>query len=766
MKNCKTGNKRALINAAIAASLTILVFSVFAGQFMSSGTVTFAKWSDASRQTYPCFIRISRCIARGESLVGVDTGTWNGATEFYLRTNLPVAYVWFLAFAAIAIYVPPRLMYILFYMCHMFVALFLMLEVCQKHFKMKLRISAVVASLYLYALCLQIWYVSHFIATVLCIVLFYATLEAYSMPSVKNYLQLILYEIMAFTCGYITEGVFLVLIVYLFSMLYTWSGVNGRAIRVTLAFIVGGLIVLPYMLSAYVYSKDVVVVATSMADAARLKLNIKDIPIILSSSFMTIYTSFEGSSLFSLGLISWIVIGFAIADNVYLRLDTRQRRIVVFSLSAYGIILLWILTDATALHAILYALLPVLGGMHLPNRYLLGVLPFVYITVGIFAGNIRWQRFKRPGIVMLCVIGAITAIYIILSNIGVNIPNIDGTKFIVECVLTVVFLIAVCKLDIEPVRFYRLSAVIIWALAIILPGVTIFYESEKVYARADNVKNSSIVYNKEAIKTIDDYIKKTAFHKKDVYRYVAYDSTEAIQRYLMGNYEWYDYSRYNLCNYSGYEHHLCTPKEYRDTILYTTYDWIYLANTRADYLLTDSNTVDSDPALFNKVLDWSEPAVDIGNGRVMFRLKHFVPTPVIVKRFVEDSEDSFDNGYFYSRDLTDKDVVSFDTDKSSYYRIRTRADHKATLLLLPYANRHYHYYVDGVEMTPKVARMQSLIKISPGEHLVEVKYEYAMGRIGYYLGLIAAAGLAVMVLLLKIIQPVQSKKKGKIINEF
>lgn len=114
----------------VAIVMTLAVFSVFVGQKLFSDIVTFARGDDQLRLCYAAFLKIGEIVANGENFIGIDSGSFNGATEFFLRANLPSVNLPFLSFGALSAILPGRMLYMLFYAIHMISSVYVMQRIC------------------------------------------------------------------------------------------------------------------------------------------------------------------------------------------------------------------------------------------------------------------------------------------------------------------------------------------------------------------------------------------------------------------------------------------------------------------------------------------------------------------------------------------------------------------------------------------------------------------------------------------------------------
>ena len=81
MKVIEPNQKRFAL--VVASVLCVAIFSVIVGQALWSDIITFEKNGDNLKQCFPSMLKVVEYLKSGV-LWGVDTGTFNGATEFFL----------------------------------------------------------------------------------------------------------------------------------------------------------------------------------------------------------------------------------------------------------------------------------------------------------------------------------------------------------------------------------------------------------------------------------------------------------------------------------------------------------------------------------------------------------------------------------------------------------------------------------------------------------------------------------------------------------
>lgn len=87
-----------------------------------------------------------------------------------------------------------------------------------------------------------------------------------------------------------------------------------------------------------------------------------------------------------------------------------------------------------------------------------------------------------------------------------------------------------------------------------------------------------------------------------------------------------------------------------------------------------------------------------------------------------DTGSCLDNGYFYCPELTDRNLLTFDTDDTSYLSVRILSDRSMDLAMLFHPNGYCHYYLDEKEIIATIENGRVYIPITPGERLVEIRY--------------------------------------------
>lgn len=705
----------------IALLVTALIFCPFLGQELFSDVMTFQKKGDALQLTYPAFMRAWDVFVHG----GVDVFSDNGATEMAIRTNLPMAYPLFILFSLLGKLSSYRFAYILFFAVHMVAFLYFGFRTVQEHFGLNRRFACLCVLSSLATVFVSSWYVSFYIITCLIWVLLYAAIKALSLQRKRYLIVCALPYVLTFCGGYSTLAVFACAFAFIVTILYGLLWMEQGENRIARAFgrsitppLLAGVVVLTYYVEMLVYTKKVVKAGSSLSSALNAALAPQDLLGMLSQAF-TMQSPIEGNYTIYIGF-AW---AFLLAILCMKRSDwgsirAGQRK---FLYGIFGIVIVLVLISFgsnSIFQYWYYALVPILGTMHLPIRNLLIAMPLLFLAMTMLVSKQMKCFSKKIFSTASIVMGSMLLILLFCRS---GIPYIEKQEIlIVECLFFFAFLVSANHFGIDS----KLCIAMIIGCTIIISANTHFYESNQIDATSAEIEASSIVFSDRNIDAMDDYI--SSSEDKKLYKMITVEPADdsTVTSYVPRNYAWYQLSEYNLTSYRGYELHLGVPEDYRNRFdWWNITDWEYIANTRGDLAIIHISELSELESLYGEYLDLTNPPQHIGNDYYVCKLKKFIPSYYIGSSFVIDENTSMDNGYFYAPNLSNDCIEDFSTDDASYFRITLNADHAEVVAFLLYNNRNYHYYVDGMEIEPTVQDMQAFIPIDQGVHAIEVKYE-------------------------------------------
>jgi hypothetical protein len=759
MKKIPEINRNGEIKFSIISSLLItgVIFSVFFAQAFFSDIITFQKSGDNLKSCYPAFFKLGEYINNG-SLNGVDVDIFNGATEFFFRSNLPNMYLPSIIFSYLMLFIPKRLVYILFYIVHMVISMYFSQRLAQRFFKLNKWISLLFAISVNGILLIEAWYLSFYIiASLTCPLLYWSFSALYENKKI-NLILLSLPYVLAITSGYITVSIALVGLGMVSTLVYGFlfhADGNKKQIIVNTLIppIFAGIFSVIYGYELLDYVKNVLNRASStIFDTLYYNLNIRNIPLIISSSFTSLYP-IEQLQLITIGIV-WILIIVLFLYYKCFENMKKEHKILLYSSSLiYLTILLIALGMITPLVLWFYSFIPIFGSMHIPLRYMMVTQPLLYLALCIILQYIPEQKDKKLYI-RLSSGSFLLVLFLSVMSQYVELKFINTASIILELILIGIIFYSIYIKGIN-----NKFTIILWCVTIILPNLNVFYITNEVNVLEGVFKERSIIYNEQYQDKLDFFI--STLDQKKLYKYTAFDSESAVPEFIPGNYSWYDYSDYNLTNYMGYEPQLSVPSDYMSRFWwFNKMDWTYIANTRGDFAILDEQSIQENISVLDKLVDWNNSNSYIDESHRLLKLKKFIPKHYTGVDFVEDQANALDNGYFYAYNLSNDSLIHFDTDDSTYFKaiINTNINTEVSFLLYP--NRYYNYYIDDIKVKPIIDNMQIFIPIPAGEHSISVRYENKLHIISNYL-FVVYYSLLVSLILYKLITNIIRKYKYK-----
>ena len=698
----------------IALATTCIVFSPYLGQKLFSDTVTFQKLGDQLQFTFPAFTQAWKVFTN----YGVDIACFNGATESVFRIPIYPVYVLFSFLGKIIGF---RFAFILFYAAHMFAAIYFGILTCIQFFGLSKRSACLCALCSLTALFSGAWFYSLYVNAALLFPCLYCALRV-----IKERQKVILFLCaVPFTFlmlgGYITVAVFEFMFLFVVSVLYgkLWRDDNPKLIIVTakcaLPFFIAGLVILPYYLLQLYYTSNVLSSSgaiTSMAGATALPLIPKDWITVISYAF-DLNNYIEAPYTIYIGF-AWLVILVAYAAGYHkIKISNGKKTFVITLLIFCVLFSLTIVGTYLPFQYWFYASAPIIGSMHLPIRYMLFLMPAVFLGLTILWENTQFEIKKSQyTAAIISIIGVI--LFFLFKR--TNFEYVNENILIVELAFLLAFLICVRK----NTRSIATVFCIIFC-TVIFPLQYSFYQ--EMTATKSDYETKSIAFSEEKQKELNTFIISEGL--KDSYKIISYESDSSVPVYIPDNYAYY-HDDATLTHYLGYALHNTIPGDYAERFpWFDRVDWEYIANTRGDFAILNPTEVDSNIELFNTLIDWEYSPYDLDANHTIYKLNKFIPSYYTGSSYIEDTSDSYDNGYFYCPNIPESQVSRFETDKSTFFTLELSAEEPTEVAFLLYPNRHYVYYVDDKIVEPTVYEMQSFISITSGDHKIEVRCENA-----------------------------------------
>lgn len=731
-KNVKEKNSEWKFIFYSSLFITVLAFVPYVAQILHGAVVTYFKSNDMHLAMYPELIRIQNYFETGK-FYGVDLTTFNGASEFFLRANMSGYYLPNWLIIPLSYMFSTRTALAFFHMVHIFVYCFFSQKLCSKYFGLNKYLSLVVVSSYLWIVLFETWTTQFFIIAIFTLPMLYFLLSSLEKDKWIWYMASSLMYVFVFTCGYVTLSVALVVINIIVGLGYSYAsdGLSFKKIlKVCVAPLIATAVCFGYYWQTLEYANTVAGAETSIADAFFYKQGLRDVFQIISRNILSVEGT-EQTCIATIGIIWAVIFLVCVKERVYSKMNKFYKCCYMFGIISYLTIWLISLCDSTAVGILFYSLVPILGSMHIPMRYLIILMPYLFISLAIgikFLSQDSGNAFYKKS---AYVVAAVGVIYLGIDRF-VNTDKIirSSNGFMLE-IIVAVFILA---------GFYYVGnnnkkVLLFWSLTLIFEAVGNFYLINEVSAPENTFEERSIVYSDNLTERLDSYV--AELPEKEIYRYISYDSSENVPVKIPSNFGWYSCSDYNLCNYFGYNISLAVPDEYKSVVgWFNMPDWEYVLSTRGDFIILDQNALDEKMELFSEIINWEKPVWGLDGTRMIFTLNKYIPFLYAdgltgeENSHIKDELPTLDNGYFYSPDLTNDDIVLFESDEATYFRINFNANISTRWALLVYPNRYYKYYIDGEEIEPKIYKKQAYFEVeNGGTHEIYIEYENPYAKV-------------------------------------
>lgn len=746
MDRCKNKNweeKRFIFIASVF--ITVLAFVPYIAQVLSGAVVTYFKSNDMHLAMYPVLTRIQKFFETG-NFYGIDFTTFNGASDFFLRANMPGYYLFNWLIIPLSYLFSMRTAFAMFHMIHIFIYCIFSQKLCIKFFGLNRYLSLAVVSSYLWIVLFETWTTQFFLIAVFTLPLLYFSLMVLEDNQWIWYMIASLFYVFVFTCGYVTLSVALVAINVVVVLGYTHAAGRldfKKIIKILIPPLLATIVCLGYYLQMLDYSNNVAKAETAIADAFFYKQGLKDLLKIISRNIVSVAGT-EQTIIVTIGIVWFVILIACVKGRVFDKMGKLHKWCFGFGVCAYIMVWLISLCGSTAVGILFYSLVPVLGSMHIPMRYLIILMPYLFIALAIgmqYLPDKSGDVFYKKGAYVLAVLGLVYLVgsrYIDFSRL---ISSSD--EFLLEIIASALVLAGFYYKGLRDNKI-----LLLWSGIMIFYAVGNYYDSNEVAAPANRFEQRSITYNDNLIEWLDDYV--GTLPEREVYKYIAYDSEENVPITIPCNYGWYNYSKYNLCNYIGYNVALAIPDDYKYVSgWFNVPDWEYVLSTRGDFIVLDQEALDDNMELFTEIIDWDKPVGGFDGTRMLFSLNKYLP--LLYSDYIngenngdssriKDEFNSLDNGYFYSPDLTNDNIIDFYCNEATRLQLSFEAKGDTRWSLLMYPNRYYKYYIDGEEINPMIYKKQAYFNVDGGGiHEIRVEYDNPGAKviviifIGYYI---------------------------------
>lgn len=694
---------------------------------------------DALAELLPQFL-MSGYYTSHAVFFGLDLFTNNGASEFFLRPNLAVYEPLVLLFSPIirhAALPKVALMYMIIGASHAFACTYFTHRLLVRFLKFDLALATFGAVAYAFSVQILnfLWYLPHDLVGWLFPVMIYAGLVARQQFRVTSVILLSAPTFLTLVSGYVPMAIAatalaVAVIIWLQLMEAQQTGIKAIATSIVQALApmaLAALVVFPYYLALSEYHALVEIAQRSGAselesiahDLAESPVNIVR---SLSNNLVFSGPQIETTIFFGLVPLSIFVIYLGNAASPTLIIgregneDKFYRALLRGSLLFYLGSLLIVFGSSSVASDLFYYFVPILGYMHIYQRYLLITQFFLVLAIALMLRKTAIDDDRRLSkILILVLLAAVVFVIYSLDNGFWNHSVISGS-FVVDLLMAVVFLIFYNVLS---YRGVVLSATVFVFLTALQP----------MYRYSGSSKSFSVHANKDLVANVgemDGVI--TYFHTHSTKAIVKYvDLVPDARPFVPKNLPWIVASKLKLSSYYGYDLHLGVNYRYRqimgvtlpegDGELAFRPDWEWLRLTGAEFAIFEDGNKFNDPN-FAKFVDVRPQVVFRFSGRG----RNFVIAPL---DFAPGGGRPivFDNGYIRIRsDDPRTSVNNFTTNDAGSIGLSVSAHAPAEVEYLFWPNSHLRAVVDDVGVGAVPERRLLTYDLAAGDHTFRMFY--------------------------------------------
>ena len=615
-------NRKESFLAWMTALLTTLIFYA---QALASGSVDagFVYTGDLWNVLLPHLAKMTSLVSRGV-FAGIDLSTHGGASEIFLRTNLPsyhpLVLLQALLYTTDAAEVLIRTS-VLLLVIHSLIGCYFTLRLAHRFLTLRIGAALFIAVGYTFSVQMvnALGYPPYLYCATMIPWAVYGGLRVLEARSVR--LSLI-HSIPVFTMltgGYVPIGMSCAVMAWGFLaalVLYVDGTSMPYRLRVrnlclsSVPFAIASTVAAPLFFSLLTYFNivresapptDLFFAAHQLGEQPRTILR------ALSTHFQLAGPYVEFTLVW--GFIPLIIVAlFFFGLRGPGDLHEREWRLVKVSGCAYVFLALAIYGDYSAVSDLLY-LVPSIGRMHIYQRHLLAGQFFLMICVAVMLTAIcrRTTYVATKSALFTLLVLLLISAQLLSTNNPLSGQLLVNDFVVFELALAVVF---VASLLMPGRQFPFLAGTI---LMFLIPLDKVYNYSSSAANRHDAQKAKSLTaVDRESNQKVVSYFR--SHSKKAIIKYV--DLTQGVNAESFSrNYPWFNAITIPLSTYGGYDWHLSRRSDYGRRMTMEAPqgrwvmrpDWEYVANTGADFVLFEEGNPLNDAKLAD-VADLSEPA--------------------------------------------------------------------------------------------------------------------------------------------------------------
>lgn len=753
--------KRKIV-ALFVAVISVVVF--FYPSFYGKGTqVGFAYFHDTWHliiaQAY-----LSGFYGAHGVFSGIDLFTHGGASEFFLRPNLPVYHPIILLADVLFRKSSPEihaLLYVWILTIHAFVGMYFIQRLCTSFFRFSSAIAAFVAIFYIfsmqsvYALC---YFPYNFVAWIFPAAL-YMNIIAAKKKKIAIYLLASIPSFIIFLGGYAPMAVMAIAMATAMAAFIVFHSMDKEcslkkrikeSLLVAIPVILSSIIVAPLYVAINEYFKTTEIF--SRAEEAKvyaIAFRYSEVPMRLFR-FVAANLIYDGplnENCFFMGLVPiFIVILYVAQYKSKESFGSRlafHRNLLSVSLVVYAVFFLIVFGQPTVLSDAFYYFVPIAGKMHIYQRFLLLSQLFFAISIGIMLSRIVRHKNKKIAKILLLLV------FLLLIIVAHAVGNYKSVGIVIREGLVIellyLFIFIFTLIIARPASTVVMAIFLVFFVS--LGAMYRFADTEKNHL--DKILSQQVTYSPTTTNALIQYFQTNS----DKAMTKVINLLPSPQTYVPRNFPWFTAYKMKLSMYYGYDWHLSTNNSYRqlmkaiyvkgDPDLVMRPDWEWLRKTGAQFAIFEENRKSNDPAL--------SKYVDLCNPTKVYRMtsgdKVYIVAPL---KFPERENVVFDNGYIrvINTDKSTK-VTSFTTNDAGDLKFHISSTQPSTVEYLFWPNQKMHARIDNVKAHFSMSDGLSSLHIPTGDH--SIRFFYRSLLLDVFLAFYVLYGLVLFVALLDLI---------------
>ena len=443
--------------------------------------------------------------------------------------------------------------------------------------------------------------------------------------------------------------------------------------------------------------------------------------------------------------VYWGCIVFAIVTIFVVRsasllpkMSTSYRGVMAASWCLYIFHALLIYGSATAVSALFYYFMPVVGMMHIYQRFLPIAHLFFVLAIAVMLSAVA--NSERRGVEKLLLLAffllGVVATWVISTGAKIA-PFGFSEHLITEILYGCAFLFALIALG----RRTAIWAATLFMFLIPLERVYIFVNTPEL-----NILGAAAKYQ-----PLDEAAAQSLDHDL-----ISYKGTKAVMKYaditpgiwgaVPENYPWFRINQTYMSSYSGYDFHVGVKRDYRlrnpTTVPAGVTDWRVLPDpawikaTGADAILFQPGDPANNPELM--------AMVDLSDASKVHTVRG-VYTLAPLKTDSPPQGSAADNGFFRVAAPGAASILKFKTNHASKFDLVVKTEKPGRLEYLFWPNERLLFWVNGKRVTPgrEPSGLLSL-PVPAGQSVIKVRYHnlpiqlFLIGYLVYALLFVAA----------------------------